>query len=560
LRFRNLGKGAGQVNREDDLSGVLDDAELVGDVVSSDTGWTVSSIDGDNRFTVAGPLQPGDVVTVTYTVRIKPDDQRVADGGDDQIVNFLGDPGETHDDECVPGDPHCDSNPIPRLVDDKTVDPASGTVVVAGDELTYTLTFGNEGKGAGQLDREDDISNVLDDAKLISDPVASDPALTVSPIDDDGRFTVTGPVQPNQVITITYVVRVLSDDKRVANGGDDQLVNFLGDPGEDHGDCVAPDPDCTGNPVPRLVDHKSVDPATGQVVQAGQTLTYTLTFGNEGKGEGEVDRVDNIAQVLDDAALVGKPTVSDSALTASSVTDGVLSITGTLKPGGTVTVSYQVVVRPEGQRGDNLLANYLLDPGEQTYDCQPGDEDCTLNPAAEITAAKSVNPRSGALVDDGQRLVYRLTFVNHGKGTGDVAYDDDLSGVLDDAEMVRQPTSSRDTVTVARAAGVLRIRGTLAAGAKVVVTYAVRVREGRDGDDTLLNFLHRTGTETPQQCSSTSDLCTRNPIDVPHQISGGNLANSGGPQAWLLIVGLGVLLLGSGVVAMGRRRRSSIAE
>ncbi|WP_158539285.1 DUF7927 domain-containing protein [Renibacterium salmoninarum] len=88
-------------------------------------------------------------------------------------------------------------------------------------------------------------------------------------------------------------------------------------------------------------DKKSVDPASGTTVKAGQELTYTLTFTNKGAAAGDVNRVDDLSKVLDDAKITSAPTSSDAALVVSDGADGKITIKGSLEAGKTVTVSYR---------------------------------------------------------------------------------------------------------------------------------------------------------------------------------------------------------------------------
>src|SRR5690606_36708799 len=139
------------------------------------------------------------------------------------------------------------------------------------------------------------------------------------------------------------------------------------------------DEDCTVNYVGELVDSKSVDPAKGSTVAAGDELTYTLTFRNNGEGTVQVDRVDDLTHILDDAAVTTAPAVATgSGLTVSAIADGRFSITGELAAGQEVTVTYTVTVNADGERGDDILGNFLLDEGEvppEEPTCPPGDED-----------------------------------------------------------------------------------------------------------------------------------------------------------------------------------------
>ena len=505
LTFKNTGAAAGNVDRVDDLANVLDDATITSAPVSSDSALTVT--DGsDGKIAIKGTLQPGQTVTVTYKVTVKPDGQR----GNNVLGNFLVDPGVTPPTTCEPGNPDCTVNPVPQLEDSKSVDPASNTTVVAGQELTYTLTFKNTGAAAGNVDRVDDLANVLDDATITSAPVSSDSALTVTD-GSDGKISVKGTLQPGQTVTVSYKVTVKPDGQR----GNNVLGNFLVNPGEEPPTTCEPgNPDCTVNPVPQLEDSKSVDPASGTTVRAGQELSYTLTFENKGAAAGNVDRVDDLSNVLDDATITSAPVSSDSALTVTDGSDGKISVTGTLQPGQKVTVTYKVTVKPDGQRGDNVLGNFLVNPGEEPpTTCEPGNPDCTVNPVPQLEDSKSVDPASGTAVSAGQKLTYTLTFKNTGAAAGDVDRVDDLSNVLDDATISSAPVSSDSALTVSDGSdGKITVKGSLAAGQTVTVSYTVTVKpNGQRGDNVLGNFLVDPGVTPPTTCEPGTPDCTVNP-------------------------------------------------
>jgi uncharacterized repeat protein (TIGR01451 family)/fimbrial isopeptide formation D2 family protein/LPXTG-motif cell wall-anchored protein len=706
LTFSNLGKGAGEVDRVDYLGLLIDDATLEsGPTVSPAGGLTADLNPAADRIHVSGSLGAGHTVTVSYTVKVKPDVDRARDG-DDQLGNFLIEPGDTPPTpaDCDPANTDEDAtcNPVSRIVDHKSVDPADGSSVEAGDVLTYTLTVENLGKGAGAVGKDDYVGMLLDDAEITAAPV-----VTITGGDGDVDATVDGDLielrgdlDAGATATITYSVRVKSDGQRAADGGDDMLGNFLIEPGttpptecEDeseqdstcnpvrelkitkssdraegatfgdvvtytvtaentgqadyttadpalvrdlltgvlddavyNGDAVADltgtlhynspvirwegalstgekvtitytvtlkkggdgnvrnvawgghgaDPKCdprtadgfdpvTGQACgivefgrPDLVDSKSVNPASGTPVVAGQRLTYTLTFTNDGTAPGEVDKVDDLSGVLDDATLVAAPTASTADLSVGAVKDGKLSITGTLKPGQSAMVTYGVQVNARGSLGDKSLGNYLLDPGAKPRtECVTG-EDSTCNPVGEISMVKTVDPKDGSKVEVGDKLTYTLTFTNTGKGAGTVDAVDDLTDVLDDAALVAGTGKVSDpALTVVDKGSRFRIRGTLAGGQSVAVVYTIKVKAyGDQGNHALLNFL--TGPNPPRvsqtKCTSGDPLCTDNPVKRP-EVAGGSLANTGGPALGFLIGGL--ILVVSGGFLLRRRRREA---
>lgn len=559
VKATNNGKGAFTADDPavvvDDLSGVLDDATVDPATIKADRDPAATY--AEPRITWTGALAPGETVTITYQVTYTA-------AGDHKLINVAFQPKDPDDPTptCDPADENgldpetgqpCGRNQIPAagLNVTKSVDPADGSVVNEGQEVTYTITFSNDGESDAAVNEWiDDLSDVLDDAEMITEPTASGDALSVSEI-TDGRFTVNGSVAVGETVTVTYTVKVLPDGER----GNNALGNVVGkDPSP--GPCEENDPLCTSNPIPHLVDSKSVDPETGSAVDPGQQLTYTLTFGNDGTGAGQVDRVDDLGHLLDDADLTGQPTSSDPALTVSAIENNRFAITGELKPGQTVTVTYTITVRGLDDLGDGVLANFLLDPDEDTPDepvCE--GEDCTANPISRLRVTKSADPASGATVKEGQQITYTLTFENEGTGDADVDHTDHLAGVLDDADVITSAKASDAALTVLDADDQYTVQGTLAAGQTVTVSYVVEVRAADDqGDGQLANFLTETGQEPPAECTDGDPSCTTHEIDEPP--AGPELPDTGAPSTlFALLSGLVLLAVGGVTVARSRRNK-----
>ncbi|WP_460783269.1 CshA/CshB family fibrillar adhesin-related protein [Microbacterium tumbae] len=495
LYFENVGEGAGTVNEVDDLTHVTDDADVTAEPTSAD-GLTVSR-DG-NRISITGEVPAGETYTVTYQVTVKADGER----GDDIAANFLLPPDEEPptDPVCQPEDgerPDCTVTPIGMLLTGKSVSADSDPVDV-GTVLMYTLTFDNQGEGPIAVDHTDILTDVLDDADLTSDPVASDDALSVTAV-ESGSFTVTGELAAGQTVTVTYQVTVKEEADRGNNTADNFLVPTGEEPPED---CVEGDPNCTVTPLPLVEVSKSADPETGSDVQAGQEVTYTLTFTNSGDAAGPVDYTDNLAQVLDDADLTGAPVSSDPALVPSSGEDGLVRVTGTLAPDQTVTVSYTVTVKPDGDRGDNRLRNVVAKTGTEDPQCGDDGVSCTEHPVGELDDWKTVDPTTGSTLRPGETATYTLHFENTGNAPVEVNRDDVLTKVLDDADVTAQPVASSDALTVSAIEnGRFTITGTLQPGEQATVTYTVTVKaDGQRGDDRLDNFLVPNGEEPPETC------------------------------------------------------------
>src|SRR5699024_8984056 len=110
---------------------------------------------------------------------------------------------------------------------------------------------------------------------------------------------------------------------------------------------------------------KTVDPAFGSTVRPGTEATYTLHFRNVGNAAADIAHDDLLGGVLDDADLTTEPLPSTDALIASEIDDARFTVTGTLAAGESATVSYTVTVRPDGERGDDRLENFLVPTGEE---------------------------------------------------------------------------------------------------------------------------------------------------------------------------------------------------
>ncbi|HEY0117929.1 MAG TPA: CshA/CshB family fibrillar adhesin-related protein [Cellulomonas sp.] len=552
LTFDNQGRGSVTVDHTDLLADVLDDAELTGDPVASDAALSVSPV-VDGAFAVMGELAAGQVVTVTYQVTVK----KEADRGNDTAVNFLVPTGETPRAGCVPDDPRCTVTPLAHVSATKSSDPASGTAVLAGQHVTYTLSFTNTGETAGQIDYTDSLADVLDDADLTGAPATSDAALTATS-GADGVVRVTGTLDPGQTATVTYTVTVKAD----ANRHDNRLGNVVAKTGVVDPDCADDEVSCTDNPVPLITDSKSVDPASGTPVVAGQELTYALTFTNAGKAAGRVDRVDDLTHLTDDADLVREPIASDGAIRLSR--DGNrIAIAGTLQPGQTVTVTYTVKVKAATARGDDVVANFLLDPEEQPPAapvCRPVEgeaPDCTVNPVGEIAPSKSVDPASGTTVKAGDVLTYTLSFRNVGQGVATVDYTDHLAKVLDDASVLGQIEASEGLSVASAAGNVLQITGAVKPGRTATVRYSVQVHGyDQQGDHRLDNFLTATGQKPPEQCVDASRLCTANPADPPAGPSRLAFTGAGSALAIAVVALIAVVAGGALLTFRGRHTRA----
>jgi large repetitive protein len=405
--------GRGPLNAavvDDDLSDVLDDAAFVGGstACTNHGGATTTACEFDATgpgaplVHWAGSLPPGATVDIAYQVSL-------TGGGNDLVKNIAYEPGDPANPvppaRCGPDGLGTDTGLpcaetefllLPDVTVGKSATPASGSEVATGDAITYTLTFRNAGLGRAAIDYTDDAGDVLDDAAVTSQPVASDPSWVVGALTPATAFRMQGDLPATSTVTVSYTVQVLPGPSR-ANG---LLVNYLTPTGQAPPvECLPADPLCTTHPTanaPDIVASKHAAPGSGATITAGGTVTYTLTFRNLGLGPGTVDYVDHAAGVLDDGEVVSQPSASDPSWTVGRLSpETSFSVTGNLAAGATATVTYRVRVLPPAQRGDSLLLNFL-DPAGVTppSDCTAGDPLCTAHPIANTPPPAPPGPVS----------------------------------------------------------------------------------------------------------------------------------------------------------------------
>ena len=176
----------------------------------------------------------------------------------------------------------------------------------------------------------------------------------------------------------------------------------------------------------------------------GQQVTFTVTITDTGPTPYAGITVTDTLKMLDDAAYDG-----DAAASAGSVSyaSPVLTWTGDLAPGGTVTVTFTATVH-NPDTGDKTLAAAAASaaPGSS---CPPGSGTAgcdiaipVLTPALTITAAASP-----ATAIPGQTVTYTITVTNTGQTpyTG-ATVTDPLGGILDDAAYNGDAAATAGTV------------------------------------------------------------------------------------------------------------------
>ncbi len=531
LSFSNTGNGAGEVAYFDDLRQVVDKGALSG--LAADAPLVATMV-GSDGFSVTGTLAAGETKTVTYSVKVNAD----VVGG--VFVNNFVVPGTTPPvdppEVCDPATQLCTTHPVvsPKIAVVKSSDPVSGSNVVAGQDIKYTLSFSNTGNGAGEVAYFDDLRGLLDDADLVAGSLSADAPLTAAMVGTDG-FSVTGTLAAGEGKTVTYTVTVKADADRVAANADNTVLNFVvpgTTPPVDPPEVCDPATQlCTTHPVkvPGFTVAKAADPVSGTNVAAGQTITYTVTGSNTGNTTLDpVVLTDDLSKVLDNATLVDgslKATVDSVDGAAPTLSGTTLSWTGALEAGKSVVLTYQVKIN-DGVAGGVLINNKVTGtakpPTGPEITPPPVTTEHPVDGTPAIEVLKSSVPSTTNRVVGGQEITYTLTFKNVGTADGEISFYDDLTDVLDDAVMTKDPATTSTLVVSGVVDNVFTVTGKLAKGETATVTYTVKVNpeigtlSGPGFTPGVLNnYLVVGGENPPVDCVPGDALCTEHPIDPP---------------------------------------------
>lgn len=499
---------------------------------------------GPITLTGTAPSAGGSVVTNTATVSGADSDPNPANNTSTSTTT-VNPVAPIH----VPG--------TPSLAIAKTSDAAPDAK--AGDVFHYMVTVTNTGTGdyaaVHPASMTDDLSRVLDDAAYNGDARSS----AGSPPSFAGdKLEWSGPLAAGQSVTLTYSVTLnLDGDKTIAN-----VACFP--PSE-----VQPGTTNCAQTVwsaQHVVVTKSVVPVSGSPVSVGQELAYSLTFENDGAEVAQIDRVEDIRGVLDDATLTRALTVSDRAWNVGPLQNGTAPVKGALEPGQSVTIHYAAKVNPDGQRGDNLLVSTLVPQGSppvaaQAKGCPSQAEACVENPVSSWSVTLTADKAAAA---PGDTVSYTARQTN----TGAVAIQNgaqtsiDLGGILDGAHY-RGDASAVVDYSFHR----LSWSTSLAVGEQRTITYSVTVKLAAQANHRLRSVVDggsncQPGSPAPE-CRAETVIST-SPTAAP----GVSDAPTAGPQGlpavtktadrspnWAMFVG-GLAALTAGVLANLSRVRA----
>ncbi|PWD51379.1 hypothetical protein C8046_12625 [Serinibacter arcticus] len=404
----------------------------------------------------------------------------------------------------------------PVLATSKTLAQVNGSAAVpgqtvrSGDVLTYTITTGNTG-GAGSVTLTEQV-----------------PAGTTYTGAGQGWSCAGGSTAGTGCSQNVSVPAGGSASRSftVTVGGGTLPASISNTVSASSGTCAS----CTVTTAvtPLVPVTKVVVSPTLPAVAGGTVVTYRLTLANGAGVAGFVDHQDVLTGVLDDAVwpspggVPAQPQVAPAgSVTASySAATQRLTLGGTVPAGQSVTVTYQVQVKPWDEvaagAGDATLRNAVVRTGATPPPtCAPGSTTCTTTPIASYSLTKSSLPVPATSVDPGERIDYTVTVASAARSTGPVTgvqVTDNLTDVLADAAFVPgsvvltvgagapQPLAVAPALDPVTQQWLLTSPAfTLPAGATATLRYAVEVADVAWFAQ-LRNVAGVTGGIPPAQC------------------------------------------------------------
>jgi uncharacterized repeat protein (TIGR01451 family)/fimbrial isopeptide formation D2 family protein len=360
----------------------------------------------------------------------------------------------------------------------KTANPANGTSVEAGDTLTYTLTYTVTGGDSTE-------------AKTATDQLGA--GLTfgaVGAISDPGRLSCSGtspmtctlaPGAPAGTYTVQYTATV----DATATGTVTNTVSGV--------PCATANGCTTTHTLSTVTVGKSANPANGVSVEAGDTLTYTLTYTVTGGASTEAKvATDQLGAGL---TFAGVGAISDpSVLSCTSSTP----MTCTLAAGaaaGTYTVQYTATV--------DATATGTVTNTVSGVPCATAAGCITEHPLSSVTVGKTATPASGTSVEAGDTLTYTLTYTVTGAASSEAKTATDQLGAgltFGEVEAISDPAQLS-------CSGISPLSCTLAAGAPAG-TYTVRYTATVDATatGTVTNTVSGVPCASANGCVTTHEL------------------------------------------------------
>jgi uncharacterized repeat protein (TIGR01451 family) len=449
----------------DPLPGSLNAATATATITKAAVGGESCTVTGGNVNCALGVLPVGsDLVEITVTATVLASDTgssitNTACAASTTPDNPNGNPNAT---VCAPAT--ITETQVSDLTEAKT---ASAPSVIAGDQISYTITVGNNGPSDAQA------AKVTDQLPASLDPAGATATVT-KPATGGGTCTVnqtsgavacslgTLLVGSDQVeVTVTATVLAsdtgssITNDACTASSTDDSS----GDPDQVCNSVTIKETQQAQLTIAKAVTDPSQTPTATPVI-AGTPITYTVTIGNTGPSFAQgVTVTDPLPSQIDPAtatATVTKPATAGGTCTVNKTSGAVTCSLGTLSVGSDLvelTITGTVKASDLSTGFTNQACTATTTPDNQT-----GAPNATVCASASVDEIQrqlttSVKDASSSTVIAGNQISYTITVANNGPSYAQNATVSDplptaLNPATATATVSKQPAGGTGTCTV----------------------------------------------------------------------------------------------------------------
>ncbi len=478
------------------------------DAASRTIRWSAAEIPA-----LANVAPDGQPIQVAFTARVRlPLDNGTLIANQARIASAEIPEGELSDDPRTADFPDATTAQVVSAADftaaTKAVSPPAAGVYRPGDEVTYTLSFTNNGDAVA--------SNVV-----VTDVL--DPSLLFVSATDGGRFAAPqvtwdrqstpalASVAPGQTVVLRLTAALsspLTNGLEVFNQARITAEGFVNP-------VVTDDPSTDALDDPTLLTVTSAPTLTASTkavrdldgdgfFEPGDVVEYTIRVQNDGSDEARstvvTDQVD-VASLEEVTPLDGGRLQGNTITWTSAGTPGLASV----RPGaaGVVSVRFRATLQRGLLDGARILnqASLSAEGAEPTVTDDPATPEVDDPTALRVTAAprftrftKRVEDLNGGQIEGGDRLRYTLTATNDGTQPGQ------LVQINDPLDPNLEAVAAQDGGAVVGRA-VQWSLGTVAPGEQREVRFEATVRGGVEDGTAIVNQAGLTATSVPQVLS-----------------------------------------------------------
>ncbi len=475
-------------------------------------------------------------VDITYKIRVDRIPNDVS-----EIINIATDDG-TNPETCTDISTDCAGTitPVePGTTITKTVTDGDDNIAVRGDVLSYTVTVTNKSNvvTAHNVNVKDSmLMNQPAYLHLLSASIGPAGVIYTGLL-EEGDITI-HEIAPGKSVTITYNLLVLRIPNDIASINNVATDNGTDPTTVDPETCF--DEECSStntdvNPEP-VISKAVVDSNGNDVVEVGDTLTYTISVTNPGLSDTSFVHVrDSIAeQFAAGTAPVGVIYNDDLTITSSGVEllnpddyTGDLKtanlIINSIAPGEIVEISYTVSITStdDFETVRNVVTDNDNDPTtidtclEVLHNCDvvelPAEPDTLIE--------KTVSDASGDnKLQVGERVDYTITVTNPGEVSAyDILVRDSLLESLPSFVSLTTPVvvTPETIITSGDLTTTGLVISEIPAGTSAVITYSLTLDANPiDGTSQIGNIATDDGSDPSLFCDPASEECSETIIPV----------------------------------------------